>query len=175
MEVIIAAERSHDPISRVSLCYQCKKCSSGCPVSFTMDLKPHQVMRLIQIGSNHRILEASTIWVCSSCFTCSARCPNDIDIAGVMDRFRQIAIREKSISDKPIERFHRVFLKEISQFGRIHELSMIAKYKLLTGKLFKDNAMGIKMFLKGKLKVLPKWINGKKEIRKLFKDAGQQG
>lgn len=87
-------------------------------------------------------------------------------------RLRQTAYEESSISERPVEVFHRVFLKEIERSERIHELSMIARYKLLSGQLLKDGAMGIKMLFKGKLKLVPTGIKGKKEIKKLFKDTG---
>ena len=35
---------------KVRTCYQCKKCSAGCPVAFAMDLLPHEVMRLVIYG-----------------------------------------------------------------------------------------------------------------------------
>ena len=74
---------------KVRHCYQCKKCSAGCPVAFTMDILPHEVMKLVQYGQSDRLLECSTVWLCASCETCSTRCPNDIDIAGVMDGLRE--------------------------------------------------------------------------------------
>ena len=75
-------------------CYQCQKCSAGCPVAFAMDYKPNQVMQMVLLGMKERVLSCKTIWVCASCYTCSTRCPNDIDIAGVMDWLRQSALRE---------------------------------------------------------------------------------
>ena len=75
-------------------CYQCQKCSAGCPVVFAMDYKPNQIMQMVSLGMKERVLNCKTIWVCASCYTCSTRCPNDIDIAGVMDRLRQAALRE---------------------------------------------------------------------------------
>jgi CO dehydrogenase/acetyl-CoA synthase alpha subunit len=55
-----------------------------CPVAFAMDYKPNQICRW-SLGMKERVLSSKTIWVCASCYTCSTRCPNDIDIAKVMD------------------------------------------------------------------------------------------
>ncbi|MGC8811840.1 MAG: 4Fe-4S dicluster domain-containing protein, partial [bacterium] len=79
---------------RVQECYQCQKCSAGCPLALEMDIKPHQIIHLLALGQKERALASRTIWICASCYTCSTRCPNDIDIAGVMDWLRQTAMKE---------------------------------------------------------------------------------
>ena len=68
----------------VYLCYQCLKCTSGCPLIEHMDLHPNQVMRAAQLD-DVSVLESKTIWACASCQTCTTRCPQGIDIAAVMD------------------------------------------------------------------------------------------
>ena len=73
-------------------CYQCQKCSAGCPVAYAMDLLPNQVLRHIQYGHRERVLGSKTIWICASCYTCSVRCPNNIDIAKIMDTLRHLAM-----------------------------------------------------------------------------------
>jgi len=150
-------------------CYQCQKCSAGCPVAFAMDYKPNQIMQMVSLGLKERVLSCKTIWVCASCYTCSTRCPNDIDIAGVMDWLRQIALREGvTPAEKDVPLFHAAFLDSIRRHGRVHELSMMASYKMKTGKLFDDFKLGWKMFTRGKLKLLPSGIKKKKEISAIF-------
>jgi heterodisulfide reductase subunit C len=129
-------------------------------------------MRLIQLQLMSQIIESKTIWTCASCLTCSTRCPNDIDIATVMDECRQTAMDAGIVSEQYISSFHRVFLKAINRFGRVHELSMLGQYKLVTGKWFEDLGLGLSLLVRGKLKLLPHLIKGRGEIRKLFKDAG---
>ena len=46
---------------KVSACYQCKKCSSGCPVTFAMDYLPNQILHMIQIGLKNEVLKSATI------------------------------------------------------------------------------------------------------------------
>ncbi len=43
------------PVS-VAACFQCKKCSSGCPLTFAMDLLPDQVIRLALLGLEEQLL-----------------------------------------------------------------------------------------------------------------------
>ena len=73
-------------------CYQCGRCSAGCPVVDAMDLLPNQVIRLAQLGLQD-VLTSTSPWICASCLTCQARCPKGIDVPRVMEAIRQIALR----------------------------------------------------------------------------------
>lgn len=75
-------------------CYQCGKCSAGCPLTFAMDLLPHQVIRLLQMGRGKEALDCRTIWYCVACLTCSTRCPKGVDVAKVMEALRTLLLRE---------------------------------------------------------------------------------
>lgn len=155
-------------------CFQCQKCSAGCPVATHMDYKPHQVMQMLALGLYDRLLACRTIWVCASCYTCSTRCPNDIDVAGVMDRLRQTALREGVVpAEKDVPLFHRAFLDSIRTHGRVHELSMMARYKMATHKYFDDMKLGLHMFMKGKLKLLPSRITDRKRIQHMFSGSAR--
>ena len=162
-------------------CYQCQKCSAGCPVAYAMDLLPNQILRHIQYGHREKVLGSKTIWICASCYTCSVRCPNDIDIARIMDSLREIALRSGiQPGEKEIPVFHSVFLDTIRSKGRIHELSLILQFKSKTKDFFKDAALGWKMYRKGKIKLFPSKFGGGKEIKEIFKgfekreEAGSQ-
>ena len=78
----------------LNLCYQCGKCSAGCPMSFAMDLLPNQIMRLVQLGLEDDIGKSRTIWLCASCLTCTVRCPKGVDISRVMEALRLITLRK---------------------------------------------------------------------------------
>ena len=150
-------------------CYQCQKCAAGCPVVDAMDLLPNQVLRHIQYDHRERVLGSKTIWICASCYACSVRCPNDIDIARIMDTLRHLAIRSGiTPGEKEIPVFHSVFLDEIKSRGRIHELSLILKFKLKTKDFLKDAGLGWKMFRLGKIKLFPSTFSGGKEVKEIF-------
>lgn len=76
-------------------CMQCAKCSASCPASSEMDLLPHQIIRLLQIGRYEKILACKSIWQCASCFTCASRCPRDVDASKIMEAIRLSHIRVK--------------------------------------------------------------------------------
>ena len=81
----------------VRACYQCGKCTAGCPLASAMDLMPNQILRLLQLGEHEQALKCQTIWRCASCLTCAARCPKDVDPARVMDALRTILMRRGTV------------------------------------------------------------------------------
>lgn len=160
--------------THVEACYQCGKCSGGCPLSFAMDYQPRQIMRLIQTGLAGEALASSTIWICATCFTCTSRCPRDVDIAQVMDALRVMA-RRRGIrpGDRNVGVFHRAFLGSIRRYGRSHELGLMIGYKLGTMRLTEDLPLGLAMMAKGKLAILPEVAKGRKEVAALFDEAAK--
>jgi heterodisulfide reductase subunit C len=74
----------------VYACYQCGRCSAGCPMASEMDLLPNQIIRLVQMGMAEDVLRSKTLFLCASCFTCQSRCPKGIDLARVMEAVRHI-------------------------------------------------------------------------------------
>lgn len=79
---------------KIYACYQCGKCSAGCPMTKGMDLLPNQIIRMIQLGLDDDVLSSKTIWTCASCFTCESRCPKGIDLTKVMEAVRIIVLRK---------------------------------------------------------------------------------
>ena len=71
-------------------CYQCGRCSAGCPFSYEMDLLPNQIIRMVQMGLEDEVKASKTLTLCASCFTCQSRCPKGIDMARVMEAVRLI-------------------------------------------------------------------------------------
>ncbi len=78
----------------VHACYQCGRCSSGCPIGDFFDLNVMEVVRLAAYGQEERLLNSHAIWLCAACETCATRCPNEIEIAGLMDVLRELALRK---------------------------------------------------------------------------------
>jgi len=152
----------------VNLCYQCKKCTAGCPIIYEMDYTPTQIIQAVRLGVKDLVLGSKTIWLCASCETCSTRCPQDIDIAGVMDAARIMSKREgikPAVNDIPS--LHKSFLQIIKMFGRSYELGLIGLLKLRTKEFTKDLKLGLKMFRLGKLKIFPQ-ISNTSKVRRIF-------
>jgi len=161
---------------KVRDCYQCKKCSAGCPVAFAMDLVPHEVMKMVQYGQEERLLSCSTIWLCASCETCSTRCPNEIDIAGVMDGLRQMALEKGAPLGEPeIGMFHKSFLGGIKYTGKTNEPVLIGAYKAMSRRLFDDLGLGAVMVAKHKIKIFPRVVKDRKALKRIFDETGKGG
>ncbi len=78
----------------INKCIQCTKCSAGCPASARMDILPHEIIRLLQLGQVEKIFHSKSIWNCASCFVCTERCPRNIDIARLIEAIRLTIIRQ---------------------------------------------------------------------------------
>lgn len=164
---------------RLSSCFQCGKCTNGCPLTFAMDIYPDKVIRLVQMGQKERVLSSSTIWVCSACETCTTRCPNGVDVAGVMDYMKETAIRNGITIPHPNTYvFHKIFFDEIRKRGRISEAWLMKNYLLRSGEfrrkwkdksVFEDLSLAWTMFKKGRMPIFPRKIKGMRDIRQIVK------
>ncbi len=149
----------------VYLCYQCVKCTSGCPLAEHFDLTPNQVMRSVQLNEES-VLESETIWLCACCQTCTTRCPQGLDIVGVMDALR-IEAQNRGIpaAIPEVAKFNNLFLREVDIFGRLYEVGLMAGFNLTTGQLTKDIDMGLKMMRRGKLRLVPSFTRPPKHVK----------
>jgi heterodisulfide reductase subunit C len=82
---------------KVMRCFQCGTCTSDCPVArFSETYRPRQIIRMAQLGLRDRVLNSDTLWLCAACFTCTDRCPQDVEVASVIRVLRNLAA-EKGI------------------------------------------------------------------------------
>ncbi|NTW04916.1 MAG: heterodisulfide reductase [Peptococcaceae bacterium] len=132
------------------------------------DYSPNQIIRLIQHGLIDKVLDSNMIWLCSSCEICGARCPNGINMAEVMDCLKAMAISKNIVSVKNVKKFHDSFLGSVKLNGRVHEATMMMTYKIKTMDLFSDIDLGMKMFVKGKLHILPKRTKDRARLSRVF-------
>ena len=159
-------------------CFQCRKCTNGCPVTFAMDFYPDEVIRMVILGQREAILSCQTIWVCAACETCTTRCPNDVRIAELMDALKEMALCEGVPASQPrILALHETFLNNIKKRGRLYETSLLPAYLFKSGALWDkwksgawryDLNLGRRMLSKGRLPLIPKSIKGKRDVRKIL-------
>ena len=159
-------------------CFQCRKCTNGCPVTFAMDIYPDEVIRLVILGQRDTVLACQTIWVCAACETCTTRCPNDVKIAELMARLKQMAVQAGVPSPQPrISALHETFLNNIKKRGRLYETTLLPVYLLKSGQLLDkwqsgtwrhELKLGRQMLAKGRLPLRPKSIQGIAEVRRIL-------
>ena len=182
MEINALADMPGEPLSQTMLdklgqnifrCYQCVKCTAGCPLADKFDVTPNQVMRSLQLG-DASVLNSKAIWLCASCQTCATRCPQNIDVTGVMDELR-IEARERGIKSTvpDVTQFNWLFMLFVKVFGRVPELIFILVYKLIRGKPFADMGMGTRMLKKGKLTLMPHFARTPKKVKPLEDPIGK--
>ncbi len=153
---------------QVKMCYQCGKCSAGCPVAFAMDNTPRKVIRLLQIGAGKEALESKSVWLCATCETCYARCPRGVDIPRIMEAVRKVAKKRGIIPERNINIFNDAFLKFVESTGKSFEMGLIVMYNLLSFQPFKDVMLGPKMFFSGKISPIPHKVKNTSEIKRIF-------
>ena len=157
------------------LCYQCLKCTAGCPTAPYMDFNPNTIVRMIQWGLKQEVLESKAIWLCVSCEACGTRCPNEIDIGLLMDALREMALEEGyQAREGNIVALHSAFMESIRRCGRVHEATMLMGYKLRSGDYWADLIPGMKLFMKGKIPLIPRRIKGMDSIREIYKNTQKQ-
>lgn len=153
----------------VSRCYQCGNCTAGCPMGYAYDHQVHKLMRLIQVGQRDAVLSCNAIWLCATCESCTARCPNTIDVATIMDVCRHMARRAGKAGVRPVRVFGSSFLQTVELFGRTHEMGTMAAFMLRTGRLFTDLDLVPKILPKGKLALTPHTVKARKEVAAIFR------
>jgi heterodisulfide reductase subunit C len=165
-----------DVTSLVAACLQCRKCTSGCPVAGRVDIKPHEVVQLVRLGQADEVLKSRLIWECTSCQTCATRCPQKVSIAALNDALRQLSRRQGKTADgNTVAIFNDTFLKIVKRKGRMHEVGLMARYKLRTRRFFEDMGKGPMMFRKGKLTLFSKSMAGKAQRKALFDRVADAG
>lgn len=153
----------------VRRCFQCGKCSAGCPMATFMEHPPNRVVRLLQLGEWKRILEGRSIWYCASCETCSTRCPNKVHLAAIMDALRKLSWDAEGPSKESyVQLANKIFLDNIRSYGRQYEMRLAAVFNVKSGQFLKDMMLGPKLISKGKLKMFHKKNRNMGEIEQIF-------
>ena len=157
----------------LSSCYQCGKCTAGCPMARYMDLAPNVVMRLAQAGDDaslERLLGSEALWYCVGCLTCAQRCPRKLDPAAVMDVLREMAHHKgrTPAAARKVRAFHEAFLATVEYGGRMAEIPLVVRYKLKSMDVLGDVELAPLMLAQRKLPLVPHSIRGRGEVRRIF-------
>ena len=156
----------------VSACYQCGKCSAGCPVLPDVELSPNRVMRLVQLGLEQSALDNDMIWSCAGCGTCTSRCPEGIRVGRVLDALRAVAERRGIVSAPgatQVRTFYRAFLDCVRDFGRNSEVGLMGAYNISSGRLFTNVVKAPWFLLKSKISFTAHKVRRLDRIGRVFK------
>jgi heterodisulfide reductase subunit C len=153
-------------------CIQCGTCSSTCPMSIYMDYTPRRIIAMTRAGFRDEVLASNTIWLCASCYACSAECPKQIKVTDVMYALKRKAIEEKVYPRRlPIPVLAQEFFKSVWSTGRSNEGRIVARTWLRTSpmRLLRQAGLGIKLLLRGRIALRTERMTGDREqMRRLL-------
>ena len=156
---------------KIPTCMQCGICAGSCPVSHEMDYTPRELVRMVQLGLKKEVLSSNTIWICTTCFSCSVRCPRGIHPTELMETLKPIAIAE-GITNRNAK-FDNVFSSVIKNNGRASEFLLISRYGLTEPGMIKQLPFGLSMMAKGKLPLSIDSMENTRELEAIFKLGGE--
>jgi len=155
-------------------CYQCGKCTAGCPMAHAMDVMPRQVVRLLHQGLVDEVLKSKTIWLCATCHTCVERCPHEIDIPTLIERSRYEAKRLKYCAVNEVNVFTEAFLANVELFGKSQEVILQGLYNTLTKNFLQDMNNVPHMAMHGLVKPALHTVKDKAGVRYLMDAARKE-
>ncbi len=158
----------------LSDCYQCGKCSAGCPVLPDVEVSSSRLLRMVQLGLAEEVLTSDSLWTCTACGTCNGRCPMGVDIVRVMDTLRGMA-ENKHHPKGALEvwTFYQSFLDCVREFGRLSEIGLMGGYNINSGRLWTNMIKAPWFIMKSKLTVSPHTVKRIDRLRRVFERIEQ--
>jgi heterodisulfide reductase subunit C len=160
---------------KIKKCIQCGTCSGSCPVSYTMDIPPREIIALFRAGDLESIFNSRTIWICASCYACTVRCPMGIKVTDILYALKRMAMEKDLFPKKlPVFALSKSFVTMTNLFGRGYEVGLLVLYYLKTKKPLKLIEMapfGLRMFKKGRIGLFPKMVKRRKQLTKILREA----
>jgi heterodisulfide reductase subunit C len=171
-------------------CYQCRRCAAGCPVGDEAGVTPDRLIRMILFGEKNEVFNNLLVWKCVACYTCGARCPNNIQTARINETLKQMskAAHIEPLNPK-VAAFHDAFLTSASRSGRINELEFMCRYEMhntkselirgggwraIVDEMKKQAGLGISMMKKKRIHFRPAKIKKISEVKRLFAKAKEK-
>jgi heterodisulfide reductase subunit C len=152
----------------VTTCDLCEECTRSCPAAHAMRMKPHELVRAIQLGHSEEIHWSGAIWTCLSCESCNTCCPRGIHVLRLIDGLREMSKNFEYYNPYPaIPALHGIFLGLVKRYGKVHPLSLVLLNNLRMMTPFKDIDLASPMLLKRKFKLLPRKSRGTRELRRV--------
>lgn len=158
---------------KISECIQCGTCSSTCPVSLFMDYTPRKLMAMIKAGFRDEALRSHTIWICSSCYSCTVMCSAQIKITDVMYSLKRMAIEEGIYPKRfPTPVLAKAMTDIISKNGRNSEMGVVMTMSLKTNpaNLLKMAPLGLFLLRRGRMEIRNFLVKDKIKNRRQLRD-----
>ena len=109
----------------VKMCMQCGVCSGSCPLGPHWEHPPQEIFMMIRAGKREEVLKSDSMWMCTSCYNCIARCPRGLPITHIMHGLATYAKRQGlSPKGQPTDFFGQTLWDSIAANGRSNELKI---------------------------------------------------
>ncbi|MFB2877042.1 4Fe-4S dicluster domain-containing protein [Floridanema aerugineum] len=155
----------------IASCMQCGTCSGGCTNIDRMDMSPRTLVLMVQRGEWEKVIKSNSLWLCTSCYTCTSRCPRGVRPSDVIEAVKAIAIRQGIENDST--RFNQIFVELVQKRGILFEPELMQKYGGLQAML-EQAELGIKLALKGKMSPFPAKVKEPQKFSEALKKAGKK-
>ncbi len=152
----------------IAACMQCGTCSGGCTNIDLMDMSPRTLILMVQRGEWEKVLKSNALWMCSSCYICTSRCPRGVRPSDVIEAVKAIAIRQGIENDAT--RFNEIFVELVQKRGILFEPELMQKYGGLPA-MIEQAELGIKLALKGKMSPFPEKVKDPKKFSEALEKA----
>lgn len=157
--------------AKINECLQCGTCSASCPTASAMEYSPREVIAALRARMLDRVLRSNTVWLCSSCYSCTVRCPAGIPFTDVMYELKRLGVKyglyPKGTTNAVMA---QAFVASVDRYGRNHEPELIRNYYLRTNPLrFLSQVMlGLRLLSRGRMRLRPHRIQGREELRRMM-------
>jgi quinone-modifying oxidoreductase subunit QmoC len=163
---------------RLNECIQCGTCSGSCPVSYYMDNPPRKLFAMIRAGLRDRVLQSASLWLCTSCYTCTIRCPKQIAVTDIIYALKRLAMSEGKVSGAvKAAALANSFVDVVDNRGRNFEPELLVRYYAKTNPLglLKKASLGMKLLGRGRMPVRGERIQGLDQIRTIIAKSDEIG
>lgn len=158
---------------RLEMCIQCGTCGGSCPSAADMDHTPRALFAMIRAHMKAETLRSNTPWICVSCYYCTVRCPQEVQITDIMYALKSMAIQENLYRDSTAPDFSQTFIDLVEKYGRGHEFGLATRHYLKHFPLRLPGMapMGLGMLNKKRMALTPTRIEGINQLNAILARA----
>jgi heterodisulfide reductase subunit C len=108
---VVVDFRFRDKLNKVSggehhnYCYQCSACVAVCPAArFAENFNPRTILLKALLGMEEALIgKDSPIWLCTNCYSCYERCPQDVRPIEVIISLKNMAVEKGTAPENVVK------------------------------------------------------------------------
>jgi len=142
----------------VKMCMQCGVCSGSCPLGTAWEHPPQELFMMIMANKRDEVLSTDSMWNCTSCYNCIARCPRGVQITHIMHGLAHYSKKLGLVpKNQQTEKFSQLFWDNLTKKGRVNELKLGLSLYFMNGfsqgvkNAMKNQKLGLAMVKAGRM------------------------